>query len=240
MRKRTTNKGELSTVTILTQSQTTILWAGTPWFLFREQLGWVGLFDILGGTWPISPGGLQRGAQRMTRRTKSNKRGRRINMRKVDWLPVRPLWAPRRAKSKFQSHPAIQVTWQQVHLEFIWTGGGFLAPNVKGQHLLNLGPQLFKHTNSAQEENKTKGQLQSPGAIKSQTATQTPATKYKTPVLQTGEANTASQSALSLLQKDGPHHVLLAPSVYAEVKALAKSKLILESKFSGWFANSIE
>ena len=104
---------------------------------------------------------------------------------------------------------------------------------MKGQHLLNLGPQLFKHTYSAQEENKTKGQLQSPGAIKSQTATQTPATKYKTPTLQKGEANTASQPALSLLQKDGPHHVLLAPSVYAEVNALAKSKSMLESKFSG-------
>ena len=111
---------------------------------------------------------------------------------------------------------------------------------MKGQHLLNLGPQLFKHTYSAQEENKTKGQLQSPGAIKSQTATQTPATKYKTPTLQKGEANTASQPALSLLQKDGPHHVLLAPSVYAEVNALAKSKSMLESKFSGWFANSTE
>ena len=177
----------------------------------------------------MSPGGLQRGAQRMTRRTKSKRRGRRISMRKVDWLPVRPLWAPRRATSKFQSQPGIQVMWQQVHLEtrceFIWAGGGFLAPNVKGQHLLNLGPQLFKHTYSAQEENKTKGQLQSPGAIKSQTATQTPATKYKTPTLQKGEANTASQPALSLLQKDGPHHVLLAPSVYAEVKRSRKIKI---------------
>ena len=92
---------------------------------------------------------------------------------------------------------------------------GYLAPNVKGHHLLKLGPQLFKHTLGVLKDShqKKKGQTSSEMAmLQSESSQNEP--------LQSDDKHPASESdkpASQLLQKDGPHHVLLAPSVYAEV-----------------------
>ena len=92
---------------------------------------------------------------------------------------------------------------------------GYLAPNVKGHHLLQLGPQLFKHTLGVLKDShqKKKGQTSSEMAmLQSESSQNEP--------LQSDDKHPASESdkpASQLLQKDGPHHVLLAPSVYAEV-----------------------
>ena len=91
---------------------------------------------------------------------------------------------------------------------------GYLAPNVKGHHLLKLGPQLFKHTLGVLKDShqKKKGQTSSEMAMQSESSQNEP--------LQSDDKHPASESdkpASQLLQKDGPHHVLLAPSVYAEV-----------------------
>ena len=91
---------------------------------------------------------------------------------------------------------------------------GYLAPNVKGHHILKLGPQLFKHTLGVLKDShqKKKGQTSSEMAMQSDASQNVP--------LQSDDKHPASESdkpASQLLQKDGPHHVLLAPSVYAEV-----------------------
>ena len=92
---------------------------------------------------------------------------------------------------------------------------GYIAPNVKGQHLLNLGPQLFKDAfGLLKDSHKTKGQSAVNMATKHQTST---AVSQSEPT-QGGDELPGSDSTTSpFLQKEGPHHVLLAPSVYGEV-----------------------
>ena len=84
---------------------------------------------------------------------------------------------------------------------------------MKGHHLLNLGPQLFKHAfGLLKDSHKTTEQPQG----------QTSPTKDKISDASQSEdlvpASESSETTSQLLQKDGPHHVLLAPSVFAEVK----------------------
>ena len=99
---------------------------------------------------------------------------------------------------------------------------------MKGQHLLNLGPQLFKQAfGLLKDSHKTKqGQTLSGVNI----SMETPAAEVQAlAAYQSGEelvpASDSSEATSQLLQKDGPHHVLLAPSVFAEVTQMKiKSK----------------
>ena len=98
---------------------------------------------------------------------------------------------------------------------------------MKGQHLLNLGPQLFKQAfGLLKDSHKTKqGQTLSGVNI----SMETPAAEVQAlAAYQSGDlvpASDSSEATSQLLQKDGPHHVLLAPSVFAEVTQMKiKSK----------------
>ena len=106
---------------------------------------------------------------------------------------------------------------------------GYLAPNVKGHHLLNLGPQLFKHAfGLLRDSHKTTGQQEgeTQTAVTMATKHQTSAAVPQSEPIEGGDQMPASDSTASpLLQKEGPHHVLLAPSVYGEVTNLNKTKL---------------
>ena len=91
---------------------------------------------------------------------------------------------------------------------------------MKGHHLLNLGPQLFKHAfGLLKDSHKTTVQQES--AVTVATKHQTSAAVSQT---ESEDKHPASDSTTSpLLQKEGPHHVLLAPSVYGEVTNLNKT-----------------
>ena len=90
---------------------------------------------------------------------------------------------------------------------------GYIAPNVKGQHLLKLGPQLFKDAfGLLKDSHKTKGQQQS--AVKHQSSN---AVSQSEPTRGGDEVPGSDSTTSPFLQKEGPHHVLLAPSVYGEV-----------------------